>query len=209
MMVYSAGQTDHPLRAVSRAWMMQSLWFGIALIAAFGLSRASVRLIEWMTVPLYGFAVFLLIVVLFFGSGGGTAESVNGWLTIGGKRLGQPSEFAKLAVVLMLARVLAQRRAEAAKSIFDLWKPILVVFVPMILILKQPDLGTAIVFVGIFFAMLFWAGVSWKILLLLASPVISVILAFDSKVWASFFVLFVALLIWYKPYVFEGISLAL
>ena len=212
-MVYSAGLTERTARGLDRsvanAWRMQAMWFGVAIIAGFALSRSTVRLIEWMTVPLYVLALLLLIVVLFFGSGGGTAASVKGWLTIGGKRLGQPAEFAKLAVVLMLARVLAQRRSSPAKSIFDLWRPILVVFVPMVLILKQPDLGTAIVFVGIFFSMLFWAGTSWKILLLLASPVISVILAYNRFTWATFFVAFLVLLIWYRPYVFEGVALAL
>jgi rod shape determining protein RodA len=209
-MVYSAGVTDRPIKGVANAWRMQTTWLVVALITAYGMSRASVRLIEWMTVPLYALAVFLLTVVLIpgFGSGAGTAASVSGWLTIGGKRLGQPAEFAKLAVVLMLARVLAQRRAGEVKSIFDLWKPIVVVFVPLALILKQPDLGTGIVFVGIFFGMLFWAGTPWKLLLLLASPVISLILAFDTKVWGTWLVFCILLLLWYRPYLFEGISIA-
>jgi rod shape determining protein RodA len=207
LMVYSAGVTDRPLRAVANAYRMQSIWFVVSLITAFALSRATVRLIEWMTVPLYGLALFLLVIVLIFGSGGGTAESVHGWLTIGGKRLGQPAEFAKLSVVLMLARVLAQQRG-APKSMFDLWKPIVVVTVPMLLVLKQPDLGTGIVFVGIFFSMLFWAGVPWKVLALLASPVFSLILAFNSVVWGIWLVLVFLLIIWYKPYLFEGVALA-
>jgi rod shape determining protein RodA len=207
-MVYSAGVTDRPIRSVARAYQMQAMWLVVAIIAAFALSRASVRLIEWMTVPLYGLALFLLSITLVFGSGGGTAASVKGWLTIGGKRLGQPAEFAKLAVVLMLARVLAQRKTGAAKSMFDLWKPILVVFIPMVLILLQPDLGTAIVFVGIFFGLLFWAGTPWKLLVLLASPVVSLILAFNSAVWGAWLVLFIGLLLWYRPYLWEGIALA-
>jgi rod shape determining protein RodA len=210
-MVYSAGVTDRRIPAVANAWRMQSAWFVVALIAAYGMSRASVRLIEWMTVPLYGLALFLLVIVLIpgLGSGAGTAASVHGWLTIAGKRLGQPAEFAKLAVVLMLARVLARRRAGDVKSLFDLWKPIVVVFVPLALILKQPDLGTGIVFVGIFFGMLFWAGTPWKVLVLLASPVISLILAFDTKVWGAWLVLCLGLILWYRPYVFEGVALAM
>ena len=206
-MVYSAGVTDRPVRSVAHAWRMQSVWFAIALVTAFALSRASVRLIEWMTVPLYGFAIFLLVFVLLFGSGGGTAESVKGWITIGGKRLGQPAEFAKLAVVLMLARVLAQGRG-TPKSMLDLWKPIVIVAIPLLLILAQPDLGTGIVFVGIFFMMLFWTGVPWKLLLLLASPVLSLILAFNSAVWGAWLVLLIGLLLWYKPYLAEGVLLA-
>ena len=80
----------------------------------------------------------------------------------------------------MLARVLAQNRV-APKSMIELWKPMLVAGVPLLLIMAQGDLGTSIVFVGIFFAMLFWAGVAWQLLLLLASPVISLILGFDSR----------------------------
>src|SRR5689334_1169119 len=207
--VYSAGQTDVPTVA-ARAYRAQIVWFVIAITACYAISRASVRLIEWLTVPIYGLTILLLIAVLIpgLGSGGGTAASVKGWLTIGGKRLGQPAEFAKLAVVLMLARVLAQRRIGEVKSIFDLWKPIVVVFVPLALILKQPDLGTGIVFVGIFFGMLFWAGTPWKLLLLLASPVISLILAFDTKVWGTWLVLLILLLIWYRPYLIEGIAIA-
>jgi rod shape determining protein RodA len=107
----------------------------------------------------------------------------------------------------MLAAVLSKSR-ETPKSMLDLWRPGLIVGIPWVLIMKQPDLGTGIVFVGIFFGMLFWAGVEWKLLVLIASPVVSLILAFSTSVWASWFCLFVALLIWYKPYVIEGVILA-
>jgi rod shape determining protein RodA len=206
--VYSAGQTEVPTYA-ARAWRAQIVWFTLAIVGAYLISRASVRLIEWMTTPLYLLSVLLLVLVLIpgFGSGAGTAASVKGWLTIAGHRLGQPAEFAKLTVVLMLAQVLSKNR-EAPKSMLDLWKPGVIVGIPWVLIMKQPDLGTGIVFVGIFFGMLFWAGVEWRLLLLIASPVISLILAFSTSVWGAWFLLLLALLIWYKPYVFEGVFLA-
>ena len=87
----------------------------------------------------------------------------------------------------------------------ELWKPMLVVGVPLLLIMAQGDLGTSIVFVGIFFAMLFWAGVSWQLLLLLASPVVSLILGFDSRIWGAWFLLLLALVLWYKPFLGEGL----
>ncbi len=209
LMVYSAGQTDVPQAHVVHAYRAQIVWWLIAVVAAFVMTRASVRFIEWMTVPLYGFAILLLLVVLVpgFGSGGGTAASVKGWLTIGGHRLGQPAEFAKLAVVLMLARLLS-RNKQAPRSTIDLWQPIVAMLIPLGLIAIQPDFGTAMVFIGIFFAMLFWAGVSPRLLLLLASPAISLILTFDTRVWGTWFLLFIALLIWYKPYPGEGVLLA-
>jgi rod shape determining protein RodA len=109
-------------------------------------------------------------------------------------------------VVLMLARVLANRR-EPAESLRDLWQPAFLVGLPWLLIMAQPDLGTGIVFIGIFFAMLFWAGVNWRLLLLVASPAVSLLLAFNTQVWGAWFIALVALVWFYKPYLWEGIAL--
>jgi rod shape determining protein RodA len=206
--VYSAGQTDVKVLAVEHAYQRQMVWFVVALIGAFTVSRASVRFIEWVTMPLYMLGIALLLVTLAIGTGAGTAASVKGWITIGGIRLGQPSELAKITVVLMLAKVLAGRK-EAPRSLLDLWQPALVVGIPWLLIMLQPDLGTGIVFIGIFFAMLFWSGVSWQLLLLIASPAVSLILAFSTRLWAAWFIALIALVIVYKPYIAEGVALVM
>jgi rod shape determining protein RodA len=202
--VFSAGQTDFKSPA-NGAWKAQLVWAFIGIAGAYGVSRASVRLIEWMTVPVYVLTLLLLAALLVgLGSGAGTAENTSGWLTIAGHRLGQPAELAKLTVVLMLARVLSQNRV-APRSIFELWKPMVVVGVPFLLIVAQGDLGTSIVFAGIFFAMLFWAGVPWQVLMFIAAPVISLILGFDPRIWGAFFLLLLALILWYKPYLWEAL----
>ena len=205
--VYSAGQTDVPTPAL-HAWRSQLVWLGVSLAVAYGASRWSIRFIDWLTTPLYLFSLFLLVLVLVpgFGSGGGPAASVKAWLTIGGKRIGQPAEFAKLATVLMLAQTLAARR-EPVNSLFGLWRPLLIVGIPCVLVLLEPELGTAIVFVGILFGMLFWAGVEWRLLLLVASPVLSLLLSADSRWWGAWFLLLIALVIWYRPYVAEGVGI--
>jgi rod shape determining protein RodA len=105
-----------------------------------------------------------------------------------------------------MARVLTLRREEP-KSLLDLWKPLLVVGVPWLLIMAQPDLGSGLAFIGILFAMLFWAGVPWQMLVLLASPAVSLILSFDTRVWGAWFLLLLALVLWYKPYLLEGVTL--
>ncbi|HET9453488.1 MAG TPA: rod shape-determining protein RodA [Gemmatimonadaceae bacterium] len=202
--VYSAGQTEVRTYAAT-AYRSQIMWFGIALVGAYAMSRASVRMLEWLTVPLYVLSVLLLMATLVIGTGAGTAASTKSWIAIGGVRLGQPSELAKITVVLMLARVLANRR-EAPRSLLDLWKPALVVGVPWLLIMAQPDLGTGLVFIGILFGMLFWFGAPWPLLLLVASPAISLVLAFSSVYWAIWFLLLLALVLWYKPYIHEGIA---
>jgi rod shape determining protein RodA len=204
-MVYSAGQTDVPTAAV-HAWTAQLRWLLVALAGAYLVSRSSVRFLEWVALPAYVVSLVLLTLLLVIGTGAGTAASSKSWIAIGGVRLGQPSELAKVTVVLMLARVLAERR-EPPRSLFDLWKPAVVVLVPWLLIMAQPDLGTGIVFIGIFFAMLYWSGVPLPLLLLLASPAVSLILAFNTSLWGAWFLLLLALVLWYKPFMLEGIAL--
>lgn len=205
-MIFSAGQTDVPDKSVETLWQRQLALFGVAAAAAWVVMRGTVRLIEWSAWPLYLLSCGLLVVVYFFGSGAGTAQSMKGWLTIAGRRIGQPSELAKLATILMLARTLAAQR-EGIRSLIDLWKPLVIVGVPWVLVMLQPDLGTGLVFVGICFAMLFWAGVPWPMLLLLASPGISLILAFSTGLWGAWFLVLVALVLWYRPYLVEGVVL--
>jgi rod shape determining protein RodA len=203
--VYSAGQTDI-LTNVSRLWKSQAVWFLLAIAAAWGTTRFSVRLLDWLTWPAYFITVAMLVLLLFVGKGAGTAASTKSWLAIGGFRIGQPSELAKITVVLALAKVLSSFK-EPPRSLMELWKPAVVVGIPWALIMKQPDLGTGIVFVGFAFAMLFWAGVSWPLLVLVASPVVSLILAFNVQLWGAWFLLLIALVLWYKPYMYEGIFL--
>ena len=204
-MVYSAGQTDVPTAAL-HAWVSQSRWLILGLVAAYFVSRGSVRFYEWVATPAYLFTLVLLAATLVIGTGAGTAAGTKSWIAIGGVRLGQPSELAKVTVVLMLAKVLAARR-EPARSLLDIWQPAVVVLIPWLLIMMQPDLGTGIVFIGIFFAMLFWSGVPLPLLLLIASPAVSLVLAFNTSLWGAWFLLLIALVIWYKPFMLEGVAL--
>jgi rod shape determining protein RodA len=204
-MVYSAGQTDSPSSPVAELWRRQLAFAGVALVVAGAVRRASVRVVEWITPPLYAFSLLLLLVVLVFGTGAGTAASVKGWLTIGGRRLGQPAELAKLATVLMLAQVLAARR-EVPRALVDLWRPLLVVGVPWVLVMAQPDLGTGIAFIGMCFAMLYWSGVPPWMLLMLASPGISLLLAFSTGLWGAWFVALAALLFLWRRAIGEAVA---
>ncbi len=201
--LYSAGQTDVPTRAAG-VWYRQFIWFGIGIVAGWVMFNISLRLLEWLAPALYGFSLLLLMVVLVVGTGAGTAQSSHSWLSIGGHQIGQPSELAKVATVLMLARYLSGRR-EPPRSLQDLLIPGIIVGVPFLLVLKQPDLGSAIVFVGIVFAMLFWAGVRPRLLFLLASPVISLLLAFNTLAWGLWIVAFVAILVAWRPYLWDWV----
>ena len=205
--VYSAGQTEVPNAAVQNAWIRQLTWLAIGMTAFLVVTRMSVRFLEWAALPAYLIGCGLLVLTLIIGTGAGTAESMKGWIAIGGRRLGQPSEFAKIAVAMMLARVLASTKV-APKSLVDLIKPGIVVLIPWVLVMLQPDLGTSLVFIGLFFAMLFWSGASGTLLLLAASPVISLLFGGSTWwLWATWFILLLVVVWLYKPFVVEGVVL--
>ena len=204
LILYSAGQTDVPT-AAAHLWQRQLIWLGLGVIGAVAVMRVSPRLLEWAAPACYAAGLLILLVTLAIGTGGGTAASSRSWITIGGLRLGQPSEFVKLAVVLMLARYLAAQR-DPPRNMRELVMPCLIAAVPAALVAIQPDLGSALVFGGILFAMLYWAGVRVSLLVLLASPLASLFLAFSVGTWAGWMLLLCVLLLLWRPFVWEGLT---
>jgi rod shape determining protein RodA len=207
VILYSAGQTDVPNYAAAGAWKRQIVWIGAGIVMAALAFRISPRMLEWLALPLYVLALLLLCLTLVIGGGAGTAASSKSWIYIGGHALGQPAEFAKLAVVLMLARHLSSRR-EAPDSLWELVPACLIAGIPALLVLLQPDLGSALVFAGILFAAIFWAGTAPSHLVLLASPAVSLLLAFNLWTWVAWMVLLAFLLAIWRPYLLEGILVA-
>lgn len=207
LMVYSAGQTDVP-SAARGLWLRQIVWVGLAIIAAAVAFRVNSRILEWGAPGIYALGLLLLVLTLLVGTGAGSAASSKSWLQIGGIRIGQPVELAKLATILLLARYLSSRR-EPPDSLRQLVAPGMIAAVPFLLVLRQPDLGSAIVFVGILFAMLFWAGVSPRLLLLLISPIVSLLLAADTRWWGAWMLLLFFLLLLWRAYVAEGVLIYL
>jgi rod shape determining protein RodA len=113
----------------------------------------------------YGVMIFLLILVLVSGR---HALGAQRWLVIGNISF-QPSELAKLALILMLARYFSDRRPAISFSFgglrqalwHDFGIPFLLTIIPMYLIFKQPDLGTSLLFFGIFIIMVFVSGLEY------------------------------------------------
>lgn len=203
--LYSAGQTDVPT-GIADVWRKQAGWLVLGAVVAAMAFRISPRLLEWVTPAVYWGAVALLVLTLLVGTGAGTAAGTRSWLALGGVRIGQPAELAKLATILMLARHLGSRR-RAPQSLRELLPACAIVAIPFVLVGLQPDLGSAIVFLGVLFAVLFWVGVEpWR-LVLLASPLISLMMAFSTWSWGLWIVAVTLLLLWARPYVGEGLAI--
>jgi rod shape determining protein RodA len=148
-------------------WISQLTWmgigFGVMLMLAFFDYRSFMRL-AW---PFY---VFVLLLLLFVMLKGKTIMGARRWIDIGPVNF-QPSEFAKLAVALALARWFhhdSEKRKDGY-GITSLVVPIVITLVPAVLVLKQPDLGTALIVVSVGATMILFAKVRWKALLLIAS----------------------------------------
>ncbi|MFH1428870.1 MAG: rod shape-determining protein RodA [Candidatus Margulisiibacteriota bacterium] len=116
---------------------------------------------------LYAGMIGLLVYVLHFGH---TSQGAQRWVNLG-FFVFQPSEAAKLIVIISLAAVLS--RQKSIDSFKKLLPSMVLVGIPFILVAKQPDLGTALVFIFVLFGMLVMARATGKLLFLLSSPFIS------------------------------------
>ena len=114
-----------------------------------------------------------LVAVLAWGTGDATR-----WLRLGPLML-QPSELAKIATIIALARYLSDRSVERINSFGGFFGASFLILVPAALIVRQPDLGTAASFAAPLFPMLYWAGMRKFFVFLVISPLISVICSLD------------------------------
>ncbi|CBN57376.1 MULTISPECIES: rod shape-determining protein RodA [Kamptonema] len=142
---------------------------GVGLVLAILIARCRYEmLIQWKWI-IYAFINFSLIAVRAIGI---TALGAQRWINIGGFHV-QPSEFAKVGVIITLAALL---QARPSPSLGDMLKMLAVVSVPWALVLSEPNLGTSLVFGAIAMGMLYWGNVNPGWLILLISPIISALL---------------------------------
>jgi rod shape determining protein RodA len=137
--------------------LKQALIFGIFLTVAVTMSWVKESTIKQVSFPLYGVVLVLLILVEMLGFVGKGAQR---WLDIGPIRL-QPSEFMKPAIVLVLARFYDLLPPADIRRWRAIWPAALLLGVPVLLILVQPDLGTAMMVLLIGLTVMFVAGVPW------------------------------------------------
>ena len=133
----------------------------IGLLIVYFLAGFPLQNLRKYTIPIYLFILFTLLYVYFSGT---SALGAQRWLSFAGLNI-QPSEFAKIALIFVLASILDRKRFT---NLSQLIKPLLVSFFPWILVFVQPDLGTSLVFGAILLGMLYWAGMpyEWAFILL-------------------------------------------
>lgn len=158
LILYSG--SGRSLEMVERQALHYLLGFAVLLTAA----QFPPRLYQQLAPFAYGLGVVLLAGVLLFGVG---AKGAQRWLELPGLPRFQPSELMKLALPLMVACYMARRPVPPALS--DIIKAIIILMLPVVMILKQPDLGTSILIATAGFLVVFFAGMSWRLIFSLAA----------------------------------------
>lgn len=165
-------QREAPTTEWYQHWVTAAVGTGVALL----LARVPMeRVLRWQW-PIYGLMLASLIAVRIIGV---SALGAQSWINIGGFYV-QPSEFAKVAAILLLAGVLSRHPVERP---VDLLRPIGMISVPWLLVFVQPDLGSSLVFGAVLLTMLFWSGMPGAWVVLLLSPLVSAIAA-GTWAWA-------------------------
>jgi rod shape determining protein RodA len=154
LFIYSSGVTSAGV-LVSREYIRQIIWGICGLIIALAISLVDYRRVRDLSFWFYAGTLVLLLYTCLFGR---VVHGARAWLGIGSFGI-QPSEFAKITTILFLARYLADS-SRSGNSFGRFLVSTLIVFVPMGLILIQPDFGTSLVFIPILLVMTFIAGVA-------------------------------------------------
>lgn len=155
-----AGWTDW-----TQHWLTGLVGVVLLLLLALVPYRRILRWHWWI----YGLSNLLLIIVSVIGT---EANGSQRWIGVAGFNI-QPSEFAKVSVIITLAALLHRTRAE---KLTDVFKALAVIAIPWILVLRQPDLGTSLVFGAVSIGMLYWAKAKLGWILLAITPLVSVVL---------------------------------
>jgi len=158
--VYSA---THGMGVRSSLFVRQLSWMGVGASVMAAMMVFDYRLLKRWGWPIYGVAVVLLMAVLVMGRTGMGAQR---WIPLGPVSF-QPSELAKICLIIGLAKFYSEDGITEGHTLTQLIKPLLIVGVPAVLIVKQPDLGTAIMLIFIFCAMTVAAGINRRSLIYL------------------------------------------
>ncbi|MDR2211071.1 MAG: rod shape-determining protein RodA [Spirochaetaceae bacterium] len=165
LFIYSSGIT--PTGSVSTEYSRQIVWAAAGFIVALVISMLNYRRVYDFSLYIYAATVALLIYTCFFGR---LVNGARAWIGIGSFGI-QPSEFAKISTILFLARHLdSTKHSQNELNRFIL--SCVIVLIPMIIVLLQPDFGTSLVFIPILLVMTFIGGISMRYIIFLGSSIV-------------------------------------
>ena len=197
VMIYSASTTKiGDLVERENYYLKQMIWVVCTLLALVIFMQIPIAFIEALIFPAYVINMLLLLLVLFLPA----IKGSHRWINLGFAGF-QPSELAKILTVLLLAK---QLNVTHLTTLQILKRAISVSILPLILILIEPDLGTAMTLTICIFAVLAFSDLPFWVIVVIISPLISIIASFNQY----FFIIWIAGLIFYLVRKHIGILLA-
>jgi rod shape determining protein RodA len=183
MLVYSASQVP-ALPGRSQLFNRQVMWMIMGTFVLLVCTVVPYRVWEEYCHVLYVISIFLLLAVPVLG-----AERLGAkrWIALGGFQF-QPSEVAKFATLLLVARMLARPRLDIRRPAV-LLSVLAVAFLPFVLILAEPDLGTSLSIPASLVTMVYWIGMPLVAIILIVAPLVSMVLAVKLWLWIPFLML--------------------
>jgi rod shape determining protein RodA len=192
--IYSATRNAET-EAIRRLFSAQILWVGLSLILFTVVVSLPIRFYYGFAYLFYGISLVLLILLEI--KGGQVVKGAERWIQIAGFKV-QPSEFVKIGLLLALSRYLSAKSISLSR-LSSLLIPAALILAPFGLVLKQPDLGTAMIICAMVIPMLFWGGMSVLEIVFLISPALSMILSFHVVPWGIYFLALLLLLYFTRP----------
>jgi rod shape determining protein RodA len=149
----------------------QLIWIIIGAIVVFLIARSDMRFLRdsRYIIIFYIASLFLLVAVLFLGK---TIKGAKSWFSFGGFFSFEPADIVKLLVIMVLAKFFSRRHVEIARVKYLLISAVYA-FIPIALIMLQPDFGSALVVAGLWLGMSLIAGISWKQIIIIFGAIIA------------------------------------
>ena len=152
----------------SQVFIRQIYWYGLGFGIFLMMTTFNYFTLERMAYPAYVFSVGLLVLVLLIGK---ISSGSQRWLSLGPISF-QPSEVVKITLVIALARFFSEKREFKEYRLRDLWQPFSMILAPFLLVVKQPDLGTALLLVLVGASVVFLAKIHWKSIVILITSIL-------------------------------------
>ena len=170
----------------SNYYIKQFIWIIFSMFILFLLLKAPNAIIEISIFPIYIFTILLLILVLFLPE----IKGSHRWISFGPINF-QPSELAKLFTIMAISKLISKPHISDGQILL---RSFIVTLIPVALILLEPDLGTALTFFAILFSILIISDLPKFYLIIIVSPILSIVFSFSIWIFIIYLLLLVYIL---------------
>jgi len=171
----------------------QLTWLIIGCIIFMFIQLIRLKIFNEYAYHLYLLLLFALIVTYFMPSRGGAQR----WILFGPFSM-QPSEIGKIIIVFAIAKFLSDRK-DNKKQLLTIIYTLIIALIPALLVFRQPDLGTAIIYITVIFPMLYWIGIRPYFLFLFIAPILSILSSYNVIAFSTWMFILIIILFFSQP----------